>query len=249
MLLTLIALLPAAANAALPFGVSLELQAPGIQNSTSGFSFKGVERFEGRPGSFTTDFGSAGAFTGIYTGASVISADQYGGAGGTGDYAVTFSSSGYTLDLSSTVGGVTYFGFWLSALDRGNTVTFYSGNTMLFTFAATDARDFIAGLANSGSYYGNPNAPYTGQNSDEPYAFLNFYAENGISFDRVAFAENPQVGGYESDNHTVGRWTTKSGTVIPNAGAVPEPASWAMMIGGFGLVGVSMRRRSRAVAA
>ena len=30
------------------------------------------------------------------------------------------------------------------------------------------------------------------------------------------------------------------------AGAVPEPASWAMMIGGFGLVGASMRRRSRA---
>lgn len=28
------------------------------------------------------------------------------------------------------------------------------------------------------------------------------------------------------------------------AGAVPEPASWAMMIGGFGLVGGAMRRRS-----
>jgi len=27
------------------------------------------------------------------------------------------------------------------------------------------------------------------------------------------------------------------------AGAVPEPASWAMMIGGFGMVGASMRRR------
>ena len=28
-------------------------------------------------------------------------------------------------------------------------------------------------------------------------------------------------------------------------GAVPEPATWAMMIGGFGLIGASMRRRSR----
>ena len=26
-------------------------------------------------------------------------------------------------------------------------------------------------------------------------------------------------------------------------GGVPEPASWALMIGGFGLVGASMRRR------
>ena len=31
-----------------------------------------------------------------------------------------------------------------------------------------------------------------------------------------------------------------------NAGAVPEPASWAMMIGGFGLVGGAMRRRGAA---
>jgi choice-of-anchor C domain-containing protein len=30
--------------------------------------------------------------------------------------------------------------------------------------------------------------------------------------------------------------------------AVPEPASWAMMIGGFALLGASMRRRSRTVA-
>jgi len=29
------------------------------------------------------------------------------------------------------------------------------------------------------------------------------------------------------------------------AGAVPEPASWAMMLGGFGLVGVTMRRRRK----
>ena len=28
-------------------------------------------------------------------------------------------------------------------------------------------------------------------------------------------------------------------------GAVPEPASWAMMVGGFGLIGGTMRRRRR----
>lgn len=31
--------------------------------------------------------------------------------------------------------------------------------------------------------------------------------------------------------------------------AIPEPASWAMMLAGFGLVGFAARRRSRAVAA
>jgi hypothetical protein len=33
-------------------------------------------------------------------------------------------------------------------------------------------------------------------------------------------------------------------TVAPTVAGVPEPASWAMMIGGLSIVGVSMRRRS-----
>ncbi len=32
--------------------------------------------------------------------------------------------------------------------------------------------------------------------------------------------------------------------VVYNAGGVPEPATWAMMIAGFGLAGAAMRRRS-----
>ena len=39
------------------------------------------------------------------------------------------------------------------------------------------------------------------------------------------------------------------GSVTLSDGAVPEPASWAMMIAGFGLVGGAMRRRSAAVEA
>ncbi|KAB7646610.1 PEPxxWA-CTERM sorting domain-containing protein [Polymorphobacter fuscus] len=36
---------------------------------------------------------------------------------------------------------------------------------------------------------------------------------------------------------------------IPAAEIVPEPASWAMLIAGFSLVGVAMRRRKRALVA
>lgn len=38
------------------------------------------------------------------------------------------------------------------------------------------------------------------------------------------------------------------GDFYVTSGAVPEPATWAMMIGGFALVGASMRRRSTAVS-
>jgi hypothetical protein len=240
----------------IPFTVSLESEAPGIQSSRAGFHAVGVETFEnvgtGNGLNFVTNFGGS-AFSGTYSGVQVIGADQYGGAGGTGRYAVTFSDTGYSVDLTTALaGGVTYFGFWLSALDGGNTVSFYSGGNLLFNFSATDARNFINGLPSSSSYYGNPNSQFAGQNTGEPYAFLNFYARGGTTFDRIVFAENPMQGGYESDNHTVGQWKRISGTIIPVPGtqtAVPEPASWLMMISGFGLVGAGMRRRRVLVAA
>ena len=40
------------------------------------------------------------------------------------------------------------------------------------------------------------------------------------------------------------RWSTWiSQITIPGGAAVPEPATWAMMILGFGLIGVTARRR------
>lgn len=237
------------ALAVTPFSVSFESEAPGMQATTATFSAVGVENFDSRPlgtgTNFVTDFGSGGAFTGTYTGADILNADQYGGAYGSGRYAATFSDTGYTLDIASTVpGGANYFGYWLSALDAGNRVSFYRGDRLLFVFNPQDVINAVDSTANPSEYFGNPNAPFLGQNSGEPYLFVNFFANRG-RFDRVVFQENPMVGGYESDNHTVGRFLTKgTGTEVPiTSGFVPEPASWAMLIAGFGLVGATMRRR------
>ena len=235
------------------FFVSLESGVPGAQDTTAGFTAVGVERFDGRSlgggQSFVTDFGGS-AFIGSYSSVQVIDADQYGGAGGNGRYAVTFGNPGYSLDLSTSLpGGVTYFGFWLSALDAGNTVSFFQGGNLLFAFNANDARNFINSLPNAASYYCNPTTAFAGQNCGEPYAFLNFYARASTRFTRVEFNQ-VTGGGYESDNHTVGRWNRISGTVIPIAGSsVPEPAAWAMLLAGFGLVGALNRSRRRQVPA
>lgn len=43
--------------------------------------------------------------------------------------------------------------------------------------------------------------------------------------------------------------TTNPGYVGRVSGTVPEPASWAMLIAGFGLVGIAARRRAKAAAA
>ena len=48
-------------------------------------------------------------------------------------------------------------------------------------------------------------------------------------------------------NVYVGDGAVIGDTPIPNPG-VPEPATWAMLIAGFGLVGATMRRRRAAIA-
>ena len=239
----------ASAVTTIPFTITLESEAPGIQSSRAGFDAVGIETFEDRARgtnqSFVSDFGGS-EFTGRYSGVNISTANQFGGAGGRGLFATTGSTAGYSIDLSTNrPGGVTYFGFWLSALDRRNTVSFFSGGNLLFNFKAADASAFIGGLPDSRSYFCNPNAAFAGRNCGEPYAFLNFYARGGTSFDRIVFAQATQGAGYESDNHTVGQWNRISGTIIPidNAmNAVPEPASWALLVTGFGLVGSAMRR-------
>ena len=52
---------------------------------------------------------------------------------------------------------------------------------------------------------------------------------------------------FVSQSGEAGGWFAQS--ITPGIPAVPEPASWAMLIAGFGLVGAVARRRRTAVAA
>lgn len=56
-------------------------------------------------------------------------------------------------------------------------------------------------------------------------------------------AVQPNVATFGGDGNDYG------GNFRVDSGAVPEPATWALMLGGFGLVGASMRRRSRTAVA
>jgi hypothetical protein len=182
---------------------------------------------------------ATGSITGVYAGKlSVSAANQYGGAGGTGDFA-SVSNGTYTLMLSTSgsVPGVNYFGLWFSALDAGNKLTLKENGTTVYTFTP-QLFSSLVGACPSGvnQFCGNPNS---GQDSTEQFAFLNFYDMNGF-FNEVDFTETSSAG-FESDNHTVGYMNpvVPTGTVV---GATPEPGSIVLLLTGcMALIGVRRR--------
>lgn len=218
--------------------VTVTPELAGVQNTTANLAFKGVETFDNASaGGFTSQFGSNGYYQGVYSlvvpggkesQLRINGADVYGGAGGDGKYAVTFEQPGYQLDFSTSAHAVNYFGLWISAIDDNNSLKIYSGG-QTYDFSPPT---LISQL--NASYFNNPNANQH-WNAGEKYVFVNFQSTAPI--EKIVFGGFG--GGFESDNHTVG------------FAAVPEPATWAMMIIGFGAIGSALRsnRRRAALAA
>ena len=97
----------------------------------------------------------------------------------------------------------------------------------------------------------NPNAPFQATSLSNLFYFDNvlggtpFLTNAGALFKSAAFEYNlySSGAGYELYKAGNGQYLANSiGTAT--MAAVPEPASWALMVGGFGLVGATMRRRS-----
>lgn len=88
-----------------------------------------------------------------------------------------------------------------------------------------------------------PNMQYTAFPTATPVRFSN--GDNFIGL-RATDAAGQQFYGFayttNSRLNSIGFETT-AGAAITATAAVPEPAAWAMMIGGFGLVGGGLRRR------
>jgi len=209
-----------------------------VQETTAGFTVVGVERFEDRtvglPADFSTDFGTDGKIVATYKGGRIDKANVFGSAGGVGNHIVTFQNL-KAIDVTFTTtldSGLNYFGYWLSALDGQNRLAFYKGNTLIETITPASIRADLRNCPTS-AWCGNPTAAFQGQVRNEMFAFVNVFMPAGTTFDRIRFFQ-AGGGGYESDNHTVG---------FVDMPTVPEPATWALLIAGFGLVGLAARRR------
>jgi hypothetical protein len=114
--------------------------------------------------------------------------------------------------------------FYLGSLDNYNTISFYSGATLVKAY--TGDLLTIPNPANGDQGAGDTNRRY----------FFTFGAADDVN--RVVFSSSAPA--FEFDS------------IAAAVSAVPEPKTWAMMIFGFGFIGFMLRngrRRKTAIAA
>jgi hypothetical protein len=107
--------------------------------------------------------------------------------------------------------------FYLGSLDSYNSISFFNGNTLVKSYTGTDLT--IPNPADGNQDGGDTNRRY----------FFTFGAADGVN--RVVFGTTAPA--FEFDN------------IAAAVSAVPEPATWAMMIFGFGFMGFMLRGRRR----
>lgn len=188
----------------------VSVEAPGVQASSIEDAV--TEDFDGfSTGVFTTLETAIGTITAADGRRfAVVGEDIYGGAGGVGRYlsvGVQSNSSGPAL-LTTSGGPQSYFGFWWSAADPWNEISFYSEGRMVATFNTAWVLATISQLPDAASYFGNPN---DGSVPGQAYAYINVVFTDGAAYDAVAFSNlSPTISGFETDN-----WSTtppESGT-------------------------------------
>jgi len=243
--------------------ILIYISPPAVQSSEVGGTT--VATFDSlAPGNVTTPYASA---IGTYSASTsspfrANAADQYGGAtdptspSTPTNYFTIGAQSGTSAPVSVTLNQYAdYFGFWWSAGDANNGVSFYSDGYLLSRFTTATLLTLLNGGAgqvtavngtkyNTSSYYGNPNN--TTQDTSEPFVFVDMVF-TGTLFNQVIFDNsNTTSSGFESDNHTVtSAPVTLSGDhvlVTTLNGNTPEPAAGMLLAGGLLLIAAAWRR-------
>lgn len=134
----------------------------------------------------------------------VKTANQWGGANGSKfiTQAELASIRSYKINVNQDQ---QYFGFWWSAGDAYNKITFKNNGKTVAIFKTVDLVDFIneADSINASDYYGNPayNGTETGH-LQEPFSYVNVFF-NEESYDEIVVESMTEGGSaFESDNHT-----------------------------------------------
>ena len=158
---------------------------------------------------------------------------------------------GYSFTLSDAA-TVNALGYWASGNLTSHRVAIWDMSGTMLTSGTVTAADTLLGnyrydsiaplLLGAGSYViggeffsGNFPTDLTGVTNAASYGWTqDRYAGAGF-----AFPTSTSSGGYGQNGIALVNFSIAQGA------AVPEPATWAMMLMGFGAIGVSLRRRKR----
>ena len=187
-------------------GITVSIEAAKVQtsqlpNTNEYFVVDFNDRATGKEGFSKTNNGTTYSYS---SDLEVKTANQWGGAEGSKfiTQAVKQSIRSYTIKVDKDQ---KYFGFWWSAGDPYNQITFKKDGNEVAVFKTKDLVDFIksSGVSDTDAYYGNP--AYNGSNSghkNEPFSFVNIFF-NDQEYDEIVVATLTEGGAaFESDNHT-----------------------------------------------
>ena len=132
--------------------------------------------------------------------------------------------------VALNAGGIKLISFDKAVVDPYIALMSWNGNTVEFSAPFTVE-------SNGPGYWGSGTPILNGSSTGffgagEVHAIIRFSG----TFNSISFTDTSE----DWHGYTVG--------IGDVAGAIPEPATWGMMIAGFGLVGASLRRRRLAVA-
>jgi hypothetical protein len=230
-------------------GVTLTYGNPGAQTSTvanTQIITTSIQKND-NPGIYKslrlTD--ASGKAVGTIKNAFLQGTNEYGGLGGQESYLDVDQNSassefGVSNDTSMTLNlnnPITYFGLDWEAGDPYNVLTFYGDvNGVEQKVYQTTTQGVFDSVGSQ--YYGNPAAgQYQGQDGSEPFAFLNFFATNGTTFNKIVFSDDGNTG-FESTNWTIAEaYTSTSGRSIPES----STTLGVLLVAGLGLL--SQRKR------
>jgi hypothetical protein len=179
------------------------------------------------------------------------------------------NSPNYTLStigsqsITATIAGVQYANSTLTFTANGNgtattmlgvatqpltsgTLSITNGATNLLSFAFSDGILFGAIGASTGAAFTLASSTLTGVSSDVA-DFVNQYTLTGFSIGLSGISPALVVAGGTIANFTASSVGTFDVTDDGGPGGIPEPGTWAMMLAGFGLVGLSRRRQRSTV--
>jgi hypothetical protein len=175
------------------------------------------------------------------------------------------AAAAVTVDLSksvtATAGSPSFYivnndfnlpvGFSNAVLTISNLEIDDRGIVLLNGIAVDNAGIFGPGAGNLVLTLGGPNNPftYTRGNGARNIVLNSNFVSGSNSFRIVVNDTNAGIGGDVLPNGVNISGASITASLTYDIAAVPEPASWAMMIAGFGLAGAAVRRRQPVRAA